>query len=136
MRGLIFFQKPCYGEDFLYSLCNFSLQSANSLINGDFDYPTGIMLETINNNEIMEWKSKASEVRSSLLTKLKEALVGQNYPSAIATAESFEVRAFNEANTLNDYQFKLAQWLATIYEGHRGHGGHGGHGDHGGHIGK
>ena len=85
--------------------------------NGDFDFG-GRRGPADNNNEVMEWKSKSTtmDVRKSLLAKLKEALRRQNYPNAIQTAESFESSAFNEANTLNDYQYKLANWLASIFE--------------------
>ena len=88
--------------------------------NSDFDFGGGNRRggPADNNNEVMEWKTKASttEVRKSLLAKLKNALMSQNYPNAIQTAESFESSAFNEANTLSDYQYKLANWLASIFE--------------------
>ena len=76
----------------------------------DFDYPNGMME---NNNEVMEWKLKSNEIRQTLLAKLKEALMGQEYPNAEAMANQFEQKAFNESNSINDYQMKLARSLAS-----------------------
>ena len=59
------------------------------------------------------WRSRANDIRLSLLNKLKEALssLGQGQ-----LAESYESEAFTSANNLNEYKSKLVQWLASIYE--------------------
>ena len=69
-------------------------------------------------NEVIEndWKTRAGDVRQTLLSKLKEALVSQNYPNAIEMAENYEERSFINANSLQDYQYKLVEWLACIYD--------------------
>ena len=82
----------------------------------EFDYPNGVVGMMENNNEVMEWKLKSNDIRQSLLAKLKEALMGQEYPNAEAMANQFELRAFNESNSINDYQMKLARSLASIFE--------------------
>ena len=84
----------------------------------DFDYPSsnGISMMENNNEVMMEWKLKSNDIRQTLLAKLKEALMGQEYPNAEAMANQFEQRAFNESNSINDYQMKLARSLASIFE--------------------
>ena len=62
------------------------------------------------------WRSRATDIRQTLLNKLKEALTSQNYPNAGSMAESYENEAFMAANNLKEYQFKLVQWLASIYD--------------------
>ena len=59
------------------------------------------------------WRSRANDIRLTLLNKLKEALssLGQGQ-----LAESYENEAFTSANNLNEYKSKLVQWLASIYE--------------------
>ena len=79
----------------------------------DFDFPNG-MIE--NNNELMEWKSQASEVRKALLAKLTEALLGVHQPDAMTRAKEIECMAFNNANNLNDYKLSLARELASVYD--------------------
>merc|ERR1712106_878677 len=62
------------------------------------------------------WRSRATDIRQTLLNKLKEALSSQNYPDAGGVAQSYENEAFISANNLKEYQFKLVQWLASIYD--------------------
>ncbi len=63
-----------------------------------------------------EWRSQCMPIRQSLLNKLKEALISQNYPNAVAVAENCEKDTFMTAESLKDYQYKLVQWLASIYD--------------------
>ena len=64
-----------------------------------------------------DWRSRtSSEVRQGLLNKLKEALTSQNYPNAQGMAEAYEQKAFIGAASIKDYQFKLVEWLASIYD--------------------
>ena len=62
------------------------------------------------------WRSRATDIRQTLLNKLKEALTSQNYPNALEMATSYENEAFISANNVKEYQFKLVQWLASIYD--------------------
>ena len=62
------------------------------------------------------WRGRATDIRQSLLNKLKEALTSQNYPNAGGMAESHENEAFMSANNLKEYQIKLVNWLASIYD--------------------
>ena len=73
-------------------------------------------MEAVNNSSENEWKSQAGNVRQTLLAKLKEALVSQNYPNAVEMAVNYEERSFMNANSLQDYQYKLVEWLACIYD--------------------
>lgn len=63
-----------------------------------------------------DWRHQALSIRQSLLNKLKEALTSQNFPNAQSMAESYEKEAFMSAESLKDYQYKLVQWLASIYD--------------------
>lgn len=100
-----------------------SLPHANGNTNGldpSFgDLANGGTLNSMANeliNTETEWKSRAGDVRQTLLSKLKEALTSQNYPNAIEMAENYEERSFINANSLQDYQYKLVEWLACIYD--------------------
>ena len=62
------------------------------------------------------WRNRATDIRQSLLNKLKEALTSQNYPNAGSMAETYENEAFVSANNLKEYQIKLVNWLASIYD--------------------
>jgi len=62
------------------------------------------------------WRNRATDIRQSLLNKLKEALTSQNYPNAGSMAETYENEAFISANNLKEYQIKLVNWLASIYD--------------------
>ena len=71
------------------------------------------------NNNLMaadDWRPGAIGIRQSLLNKLKEALVSQNYPNSQSVAEAYEHDAFISATSLKEYQNKLVQWLASIYD--------------------
>ena len=85
--------------------------SFGDLANGGLNSMANELINTEN-----EWKSRAGDVRQTLLSKLKEALTSQNYPNAIEMAENYEERSFINANSLQDYQYKLVEWLACIYD--------------------
>ena len=63
-----------------------------------------------------DWKFSASELRKSLLSRLKDALVAQSFPNAHAMAENYEAKVFSMSSNQSEYQFKLAEWLASIYD--------------------
>jgi hypothetical protein len=86
----------------------------------------GRSLPAVTTDDLMginnDWKSKAGDLRNSLLIKLQEALKEQNYYDAYTLAESYEGDAFTNANTQEEYTYKLAQWLASIFENGTGGG--------------
>lgn len=85
------------------------------MINDNFNEFNGG--QQMNNNMASDdWRLRSSEVRQTLLNKLKEALMSQNYPNAQSVAETYENDAFTTASGLKEYQYKLVQWLASIYD--------------------
>ena len=63
-----------------------------------------------------DWKSTSGEIRKHLVQKLQAALTQQNDPNPQATAVSVEEDAFLTSTSLNVYQSKLVNFLATVFE--------------------